>query len=940
MTLSTPTAVSVNSTEAAELDLESSASSNESSSDEDTIWSDQDMDVSEIPIADYSLLAIQADGSQALVPVRSGMASGTVSVYRNVNRVTNVSHPHFRVLPALSAQSGVVATGSSSSQFSYPRAITAGNEVAKFSSQVSVESNASDGALSVAAIQYDETAGEQLQERVYIHESIISMLLRLHSKFSGSADSYRFQDADGKPQEEEGQASTSTTPVKVVESRIGDGSFWIAKVLDKLSRLHPRVRQSIRSTRMALWPPRATDDLPEETCDELQEHEKKRRIKERQQKLLQEFANKQKQFMQQQQAAAEDMDTDQDGSTSAEAASSDTLVAEEAVPEQYDCVICNQSSASTSSRPMCLVVLLQATSVLAHKRHNTGCGLALPVNDEERVLLNKVDTLSVEMERRIDNLRQHMDENSWLSSLNIGYEGGVYAHTCGHYLHLDCHKQYLQSLRSQQRQQSLNVERGEYSCPLCRQLANSALPIATQLTAKKIGASHGTGTLVAHQGSSATKEIFTMFSDEPPLSLHAGSNLMAAMGRVMEDITNATYPRFRQVTATPSPASLFLFVQSVARTNLEIELLQRGDSITRGSVASQPTSDSSPTPGTSSANWNSPGLELRFSSSPVLNCSAGSAAGATSAQSSSLLPWSLLPKRSCSLPLLHVLATHSKILTGRLYAQIWSQISGLAQEQEQQYGAGASCSSVSRCEKQVPLLVQDISSLLLQMILVLPLPFDRRHLTCLVQRLFNVVIVQIASQLTCQMADKKRRMYKMLAVSEWNLAALVSHIVACLEDTHLYMEDEEDSVRESKTVNVEADVHQPLYRMALHFLRLASLLQHHLFGDALPANAVSNTDHEEFTELCSFLNISYEPKFDANFDARAVIRSWCEEFRTFLARSPPVARNLLLQHRSWKSPRLLVLPHSYDTLFQVGIFLGFRQFPSSMLSLITDFSFS
>jgi len=31
-------------------------------------------------------------------------------------------------------------------------------------------------------------------------------------------------------------------------------------------------------------------------------------------------------------------------------------------------------------------------------------------------------------------------------SLNMGYEGGVYAQSCGHYLHLDCHKSYIQAL--------------------------------------------------------------------------------------------------------------------------------------------------------------------------------------------------------------------------------------------------------------------------------------------------------------------------------------------------------------------------------------------------------------------------------------------------------------------------------------------------------------
>lgn len=63
----------------------------------------------------------------------------------------------------------------------------------------------------------------------------------------------------------------------------------------------------------------------------------------------------------------------------------------------------------------------------------------------------------------------------------MGWEGGVHVQTCGHHLHLDCLKSYLQSLQSQQRQPSLAVDTGEYFCPLCRQLANSVLPLSPQL---------------------------------------------------------------------------------------------------------------------------------------------------------------------------------------------------------------------------------------------------------------------------------------------------------------------------------------------------------------------------------------------------------------------------------------------------------------------------
>lgn len=38
-------------------------------------------------------------------------------------------------------------------------------------------------------------------------------------------------------------------------------------------------------------------------------------------------------------------------------------------------------------------------------------------------------------------------QSSCLQSVSIGWDGGVYVQTCGHTLHIDCHKSYMESLR-------------------------------------------------------------------------------------------------------------------------------------------------------------------------------------------------------------------------------------------------------------------------------------------------------------------------------------------------------------------------------------------------------------------------------------------------------------------------------------------------------------
>lgn len=56
-------------------------------------------------------------------------------------------------------------------------------------------------------------------------------------------------------------------------------------------------------------------------------------------------------------------------------------------------------------------------------------------------------------------------------------------------------------------------------------------------------------------------------------------SLAEAMTKSMEDMTNRTYPKFKQRSSSPTSHSLFLFVSSIARTNLEVELVQRGNSL-------------------------------------------------------------------------------------------------------------------------------------------------------------------------------------------------------------------------------------------------------------------------------------------------------------------------------------------------------------------------
>ena len=77
--------------------------------------------------------------------------------------------------------------------------------------------------------------------------------------------------------------------------------------------------------------------------------------------------------------------------------------------KEYDCVICNQTSPSTEDKPMGLAVLVQATSVLGHKRRSPTTP-ALPTSDEERFHLRHTDTLARAFDRRIEEFERQFDQ--------------------------------------------------------------------------------------------------------------------------------------------------------------------------------------------------------------------------------------------------------------------------------------------------------------------------------------------------------------------------------------------------------------------------------------------------------------------------------------------------------------------------------------------------
>lgn len=159
---------------------------------------------------------------------------------------------------------------------------------------------------------------------------------------------------------------------------------------------------------MKLWPSQEEREEAKKQKENKEREERRRRAKERQEKLMAEFANKQKQFME------KAMETDETN----EGMDESILVSK----QEYDCVICNQSSPSTEDKPMGLVVLIQATSVIGHRRrYGQPERSVLPTGDDDREFIRRENTLAEEFEKRVDELDRHFDPVSCFSNMCLLY---------------------------------------------------------------------------------------------------------------------------------------------------------------------------------------------------------------------------------------------------------------------------------------------------------------------------------------------------------------------------------------------------------------------------------------------------------------------------------------------------------------------------------------
>ncbi len=441
-----------------------------------------------------------------------------------------------------------------------------------------------------SGVEGGENSGEPKRTVINVNESIITLLLQLHSKYSNRPDSY-------VPQR---QAQDH------LDSRIGDGSFFIEKVLDKICNLDQACAETVNSARQSLWPDYHEDEAKKDAERERLEAEaKKRKAKERQRQMMEQLAQQRKRFMAKIESTTGGGENLKDfkpidehlkasnpvqdtltsaGSSSVASASSEShpgqgsssrdAVAKKKATE-YTCCHCLQQSPAIESRPIGLVALIQSSSVLAHKHESTN-HLILPISEEDESTLppSWSDSLGLQYDELFAEMKETYDSQSCLLSVHRGWKSGIHIQSCGHHMHYDCRSSYCETLRTQSRGprelNTLEFDRGDFYCPMCRQVANALLPVPPDAPDFPLSSVNMNINSIGAKISDLLGEETVLMSPDGPLR--------SEMTKIVEV--------FSKTASGPQPPSLggqtAMFISSIARTNLECDIVQRGGTLVQG----------------------------------------------------------------------------------------------------------------------------------------------------------------------------------------------------------------------------------------------------------------------------------------------------------------------------------------------------------------------
>ncbi|KAF0448599.1 putative ubiquitin-protein ligase UBR2 [Gigaspora margarita] len=224
--------------------------------------------------------------------------------------------------------------------------------------------------------------------------------------------------------------------------------------------------------------------------DGLSEFERKKQAaKERQKKIMEQFAMAQKSFIDKHEELYEndEMDQDLESPSAEDRLQADTIKSSETVWSYPTgtCIVCQEETNASSLYGM--LGLVQPSKLLRHT----------PFYDKDYVFeaINCPENLDHKYDRSVPYGVASLPYNVVESGSSIPFRHfvskgfpsdscrlGSYASTCGHLMHVKCFDTYFASLEQRHQLQLArnhpeNVSRKEFMCPLCKSLGNTLFPV-------------------------------------------------------------------------------------------------------------------------------------------------------------------------------------------------------------------------------------------------------------------------------------------------------------------------------------------------------------------------------------------------------------------------------------------------------------------------------
>lgn len=410
----------------------------------------------------------------------------------------------------------------------------------------------------------------------------------------------------------------------------------------------------------------------------------------------------------------------------------------------------------------------------------------------------------------------------------------------------------------------------------------------------------------------------------------------------MESMTNSTWQikKYHAESLYQNPAtneSLFSFVTSIARTNLESEIIQRGGSLCTHN-------------------------NIRYR-----------------------------PKRECIVPLLHVLSFHVKFLLSNKNLsftthewkmdRIWASLCGITMTDDET----PITKYTYEDNVEIPILITDPSAQLIKFLLLAPIQLDQGRLqlklnliniyprfcfaayfTCIVKTMFNLLYYQIVLQFCTRMTDEEVseviEKYSEARVVPHNgvghigiaMALVLNNLDRCesfrnkkdnspsyADDSSRMDADDDDQNNDVemsdatnlpkasiKAVDLESklkDYENELQSLCLPFLRNAALLRHHVYHHEMPD---IKDEEKEFARLVYFLELVTKSMDWKDFNATKALNfakgletslpiRWCVGLKESRPPHDTTSELIQSQHTAWHQPQLLALPREYERLFTV-----------------------